>query len=45
MNNFEIIQAVEQIVGSDFIFNIDNFCGNRKKDEYPKIEELHTLFF
>ena len=45
MNNFEIIQLVEQIVCPYFQFNIDDFYGDRGSCVYQKIEEMPTLFF
>jgi len=45
MNNFEIIEVVEKIVFPYFKFNIEDFYGDRGSCEYPKIEEMNTLFF
>jgi sporulation protein YlmC with PRC-barrel domain len=45
MNNYEIIQAVEQICSPHFIFNINDFYGDRGSSVLPKIDELKTLFF
>jgi hypothetical protein len=45
MNNFEIIEVVKKIVGPYFQFNVEDFYGDRGSCEYPKIEEMNTLFF
>ena len=45
MNNFEIIEVVEKILYPFFKFNIEDFYGDRGSCEYPKIEEMNTLFF
>jgi|LakMenE01Jun11ns_1017448.scaffolds.fasta_scaffold8774068_2 hypothetical protein len=45
MNNIEIIEAVEKIVSPYFKFNMDDFYGDKGSCEYPKIEEISTLFF
>lgn len=45
MNNFEIIEAVENIICPYFKFNIEDFYGDRGSCEYPKIEEMNALFF
>ena len=45
MNNIEIIETIEKIVCPYFTFNIDDFYGDKGNCEYPKIEEITTLFF
>lgn len=45
MNNIEIIEAVGKIVDPYFTFNMDDFYGEKGSCEYPKIEEISTLFF
>jgi hypothetical protein len=45
MNNIEIIETIEKIVCPYFTFNMDDFYGDRGSCEYPKIEEIITLFF
>jgi hypothetical protein len=45
MNNVEIIATVEKIVFPYFTFNMDDFYGDKGSCEYPKIEEISTLFF
>ncbi len=45
MNNYEIIQAVEEICYPHFKFNIFDFYGDRGSCVLPKIDELKTLFF
>ena len=45
MNNIEIIEVVNKIVSPYFEFNMADFYGDRGSCEYPKIEELNTLFF
>ena len=45
MNNIEIIKTIEKIVCPYFTFNIDDFYGDKGSCEYPKIEEISTLFF
>ena len=45
MNNFEIIKLIEEIVNPYFQFNMDDFYGDKGSCEYPKIEEISTLFF
>lgn len=45
MSNIEIIEVVEKIVCPYFNFNIEDFYGDRGSCEYPKIEDLDTLFF
>ena len=45
MNNIEIIEAVEKMVCPYFTFNMDDFYGDKGSCEYPKIEEIPTLFF
>ena len=42
MNN---IETIEKIVCPYFTFNMDDFYGDRGSCEYPKIEEITTLFF
>ena len=45
MNNFEIIKTIENIAHPYFIFNMDDFYGDRGSCKYPKMEEMTTLFF
>jgi hypothetical protein len=45
MNNIEIIETIEKIVCPYFTFNMDDFYGDKGSCEYPKIEEISTLFF
>ena len=45
MNNIEIIETIEKIVCPYFTFNMDDFYGDKGSCEYPKIEEITTLFF
>ena len=45
MNNFEIIQSVEEIVCPYFQFNMDDFYGDRGSCKYPKIEDIDIIFF
>lgn len=45
MSNVEIIATVEKIVFPYFTFNMDDFYGDKGSCEYPKIEEISTLFF
>jgi hypothetical protein len=45
MNNIEIIEIIEIIVSPYFTFNMDDFYGDRGSYEYPKIEDISTLFF
>ena len=45
MNNTEIIETVEKIACPYFTFNMDDFYGDKGSCEYPKIEEIVTLFF
>lgn len=45
MNNINIIETIEKIMYPYFTFNIDDFYGDKGSCEYPKIEEMTTLFF
>ena len=45
MNNQEIINIINEIVNPFYIFEMDDFYGDRGGRPYPKIEELKLLAF
>ena len=45
MNNQEIINIINEIANPFFIFEMNDFYGDRGGIPYPKIEELRLLAF
>jgi hypothetical protein len=45
MNNHEIINTINKIVNPFFIFEMNDFYGDRGGIPFPKIEELQLLAF
>ena len=45
MNNHEIINIINEIANPFFIFEMNDFYGDRGGMPYPKIEELQLLAF
>jgi len=45
MNNQEIINIINEIANPFYIFEMDDFYGDKGGRPYPKIEELQRLAF
>lgn len=45
MDNYQIIQKINEIVNPFWMFEMDDFYGDKGGIPYPKIEELKNIMF